>query len=166
VRKQYLDEMRELERKFEPLYAAVFDKRRDVVTGVVDPAAGASAPAAGGLVGIPAFWLTVMQNCGATRDFIEPHDEPVLEHLVDVKSAFIEDLKGFKLTFVFSPNPYFDNAELTKTFHIPNLLPGSSAEADDEDDDGNGAAARGDGGRRDSRVAPHCEANAQCSAPR
>ena len=136
VRKQYQDEMRALELKFEPLYASVFDKRRDVVSGATEPAAAAEAAAAagGGVVGIPHFWLTVMQNCGATRAFIEPHDEPVLEHLVDVKSAYIEGLKGFKLTFVFSPNPFFDNAELTKTFHIPNLLP--SAEPEDEDDHG------------------------------
>lgn len=139
--KQYYAEMRELERKYEGIYQAVFDKRVGVVTGETPvPVAAAAGGAAGTEVGIPNFWLTVMQSSRVTVDFIEEHDEPVLEFLTDVKCSMIENLAGFKLTFVFSPNPFFENAELTKTFHIPNLLPGGDkAEGDDEeDDDGQG----------------------------
>jgi hypothetical protein len=108
----------------------VFAKRRDVVVGAVDPC---TAPAAGSPKGIPGFWLRAMQNCSSVRDFIEEHDEPVLEYLTDVTTSFIADCKGFKLEFHFAPNPYIEDAVLTKTFHIPNFV--VQAE-DDEDEDG------------------------------
>jgi hypothetical protein len=37
--------------------------------------------------------------------------------------------QGFRITFHFDPNIYFTNAELSKTYHITNLLePGSQLE--------------------------------------
>jgi fused signal recognition particle receptor len=49
----------------------------------------------------------------------------------------IGDLSGFKLDFHFAPNPYFDDATLSKTFHIPDLVMKEEGD-DDDDDDGNG----------------------------
>ena len=137
MHKRYIAEVRDLERKYEPLYATIFNKRRDVVTG-----AGA-ADVAGNVKGIPNFWMRVMKNCSAVRDFIEPHDEPVLEFLTDVTSAFVGDLEGFKLEFHFAPNPYFEDAVLSKTFFIKNFVmnvekEGDEEDEEDDDDDDNG----------------------------
>ena len=138
MHKRYIHEVRELERKFEPLYAGIFNKRRDIVTGVVEPP-GTPASA---IKGIPGFWLRVMQNSSAVRDFIEPHDEPVLEFLKDVTSTFVGDLEGFKLNFHFRENPYFTDAVLSKAFYIKNYVMNEEekedAEDEDDDDDDNG----------------------------
>lgn len=34
--------------------------------------------------GIPGFWLQVFENVEHLSDMIEEHDEPILEHLIDV----------------------------------------------------------------------------------
>jgi nucleosome assembly protein 1-like 1 len=125
LKKRFALEMRELERKFEPLYAAVCESRRAVVTGAVDPVASA---AAGAVTGIPEFWLRAMMNCRSIAEFIEEHDLPVLKYLQDVTTAYVGDLAGFRLDFHFAPNPYFENARLSKVFHIPKFVDGAPVE--------------------------------------
>lgn len=46
---------------------------------------------------------------------IQPHDEPVLKKLLDIKIVYDEDL-SYRLEFVFAPNDYFENAVLTKKY--------------------------------------------------
>jgi nucleosome assembly protein 1-like 1 len=124
LKKRFSQEMRDLERKFEPLYAAVCAARRSVVTGEVDPVA---AGAGGTVKGIPEFWLRAMMHCRSIADFIEEHDVPVLKYLEDVTTGYVGDLAGFRLDFHFAPNPYFENAKLSKVFHIPNFVEGAPA---------------------------------------
>merc|ERR1712142_1195292 len=73
--------------------------------------------------GIPEFWLTAMRNV----EMIEEHDEPLLHHLTDVKLIFTgkkadstdDDTEmGFVLEFHFSPNDFFTNTALTKTYRM------------------------------------------------
>lgn len=48
---------------------------------------------------------------------IQPHDEPILRYLIDVKSILLEnDPMGFVLEFHFAPNEYFSNSVLTKEY--------------------------------------------------
>ena len=145
MKKRFTAEMRELERKFEPMYAAVCTARRAVVTGEVDPVA---AGAGGAVKGVPEFWLRAMMNCRSIADFIEEHDMPVLKYLEDVTTAYVGDLAGFRLDFSFAPNPFFENARLSKVFHIPKFVEGApeeeaaaekkEGEAEEEDDDEDG----------------------------
>ncbi len=123
LQKAFVAEQRALEKKYEPLYASVCAARRDIVVGTVDPVVGGG----GGAKGIPGFWLTAMKNCRSIADFIEEHDEPVLEFLTDITTAYEGDLAGFRLDFHFAPNPFFDNAVLSKVFHIPNFVEGAPA---------------------------------------
>lgn len=77
--------------------------------------------------GIPEFWLTAMKNIELVGDMIQEHDEEVLKHLTDVKLIFTgskddetgeySDM-GFVLEFLFSPNEYFTNTALTKTYKM------------------------------------------------
>lgn len=68
--------------------------------------------------GIPAFWLTVFKNTQTMADMIQPHDEPLLEHLTNVNIVYKTDPMSYVLEFHFSPNAYFKDAILTKTYFM------------------------------------------------
>merc|ERR1719435_481079 len=71
--------------------------------------------------GIPKFWLHALKNANeeALMGLVEPHDEPVLEHLADITVALNEPKNtGFTLTFSFTENPYFSNPTLTKEYEL------------------------------------------------
>lgn len=84
--------------------------------------------------GIPEFWLTAMKNVEILSEMIQEHDEPILKHLIDIKLLFTgkvegdtsDSTMGFVLEFVFSPNEYFTNSVLTKTYRMK-----SEPDADD-----------------------------------
>ena len=82
----------------------------------------ASADAAGDeeqVPGIPDFWLTIFRNVDILEDMIEKHDEPLFNHLLDVKAVYNDD-KGldFTLEFHFSENEYMTNKVLTKRYTV------------------------------------------------
>jgi len=71
--------------------------------------------------GIPEFWLCAMKNEETISEMIQECDEPILKHLTDIQLHFTSKLAGnesmgFVLEFVFSPNEFFTNASLTKTY--------------------------------------------------
>lgn len=67
--------------------------------------------------GIPGFWLTIFKNVDMLSEMIQPQDEPILNHLEDVRVEFKEkDPMGFTLEFLFETNEYFENRKLTKEY--------------------------------------------------
>merc|ERR1712168_842417 len=78
--------------------------------------------------GIPEFWLTAMKNVETIAEMIQEADEEVLKHLTDIKLIFTgkkssqesseDDQMGFVLEYHFSPNDYFNNTALTKTYKM------------------------------------------------
>ena len=120
------------------MYTDLWRKRADIVSGAAEapaaPAAagaeGAAAAAAGEPKGIEGFWLQALQNGRRTGATIEEHDEPALRFLTDVRLAYLDDFTGFRLEFAFAPNPYFSDALLTKTFHIPFMMGGGRLGSD------------------------------------
>jgi len=68
--------------------------------------------------GVPEFWLTIFKNVDLLADMVQEHDEPILKHLTDIKVHYKEDPMGFVLEFFFSPNDFFENAVLTKTYEM------------------------------------------------
>ncbi|VDI49793.1 nucleosome assembly protein 1-like 1 [Mytilus galloprovincialis] len=67
--------------------------------------------------GIPSFWLTVFKNVDMLSEMIQDHDEPILNHLQDVKVKFLSgEEMGFTLEFQFESNKFFNNTLLTKTY--------------------------------------------------
>lgn len=68
--------------------------------------------------GIPAFWLTVFKNTQTMADMIQPHDEPLLEHLTNVNIVYKTDPMSYVLEFHFSPNQYFKDSVLTKQYFM------------------------------------------------
>ena len=72
--------------------------------------------------GIPNFWLTAIQNHELICETISERDEGALAYLTDIRTAFHEDMDGYKLEFEFSVNPYFTNLVLSKSYDVPNFI--------------------------------------------
>jgi nucleosome assembly protein 1-like 1 len=68
--------------------------------------------------GVPEFWLTALRNHVELAEIITDKDAEVLKHLTDIRLSYLpsEPAPGYKLTFVFSPNEWFENMELEKTY--------------------------------------------------
>jgi nucleosome assembly protein 1-like 1 len=71
--------------------------------------------------GIPAFWLTALQNLQPIAELINDRDEEVLTYLEDIQLRYV-DKPGFQLVFKFAENPFFKNTEITKTYYYQNEL--------------------------------------------
>ena len=68
--------------------------------------------------GVPKFWLTIFKNVDRLSEMIQDHDEPILEHLNDIRLKFIDEPMGFSLEFHFAENNFFTNSVLTKTYEL------------------------------------------------
>jgi len=90
---KFVDERRDLERKYEQLYAPIYDQRA--------AAAGADEPV------IPKFWLEALKNHPNIGTVVEEQDEDALASLKDIKCVTHDD--GYELVFTFRPNEYFTN---------------------------------------------------------
>jgi nucleosome assembly protein 1-like 1 len=69
--------------------------------------------------GIPEFWLTALRNHIGISDLITDRDAGALKHLIDIRISYLptsDPKPGFKIIFVFSPNEYFENEVLEKTY--------------------------------------------------
>ena len=72
---------------------------------------------------IPEFWLTALRNHIGLGDIITERDEGALKHLVDIRIEYLpstDPKPGYKLIFEFSPNDYFENTLLEKTYIYQN----------------------------------------------
>ncbi|XP_032814260.1 nucleosome assembly protein 1-like 4 isoform X1 [Petromyzon marinus] len=145
IEAKFYEEVHELERKYAALYQPHFNRRREIVSGEIEPTdqecewveeKDEDAELADEVMekvklseeqndaesanpnGIPEFWLTVFRNVDLLSDMVQEHDEPILRHLHDIKVKFSEQgiPMSFTLDFCFSPNEYFTNAVLTKTY--------------------------------------------------
>jgi nucleosome assembly protein 1-like 1 len=119
----------ELERKLQGKHDEIFKKRSDIVNGLHEPCDNECqlsaeelekmVPMEGEEVenGIPNFWLTVLKNVSELRSMIKEHDEPILEHLIDVRAySNTSPNLSFQLEFQFAPNDFILNSVLTKTY--------------------------------------------------
>ncbi|KAJ0029701.1 hypothetical protein NQD34_004698 [Periophthalmus magnuspinnatus] len=148
IEAKFYEEVHELERKYSALYQPLFDKRRDIVTGTVEPTdeecewqsdrdeedelaedikekatiedAKKEETPQEDQKGIPEFWLTIFKSVDMLSDMLQEHDEPILKHLKDIQVKFSEPGQpmSFTLEFHFEPNGYFNNAVLTKVYKM------------------------------------------------
>ncbi|XP_051549022.1 nucleosome assembly protein 1-like 4 isoform X2 [Myxocyprinus asiaticus] len=147
IEAKFYEEVHELERKYSALYQPIFNKRREIVTGVVEPTdeecewqsdkeeeelaedlqkkaaleeKQADSASAVDLKGIPEFWLTIFKHVDMLGEMLQEHDEPILKHLQDISVKFSEPGQpmSFTLEFHFEPNSYFSNTILTKVYKM------------------------------------------------
>ncbi|KAL4244596.1 nucleosome assembly protein (NAP) family protein [Abortiporus biennis] len=138
LQNQYKRECLELEKKYAELQKPLYERRHAIIIGKEKPTAeeieaGEKASAKDdptytplekegkepNAEGIPEFWLTALRNHPGLNELITDRDADALKHLIDVRIDYLppSDTKpGFKLTFVFTPNEFFENETLEKTY--------------------------------------------------
>ncbi|KZT24346.1 NAP-domain-containing protein [Neolentinus lepideus HHB14362 ss-1] len=138
LQNQYKRECLELEKKYAELQKPLLDRRHAIITGTALPTA--EEVEAGETVskkddeeytplpkdisdsttkGIPEFWLTALRNHVALSGIITDRDAGALKHLSDIRLSYLpstDPKPGFKLSFYFTPNEYFENEVLEKTY--------------------------------------------------
>nr|GEX32650.1 nucleosome assembly protein 1;4-like isoform X2 [Tanacetum cinerariifolium] len=119
---KFFEERAALEAKYQKLYAPLYSKRYDIVTGAVEVDGAKEEDAMDQTddteKGVPEFWLTALKNNEITAEEITERDEEALKYLKDIKWCRMDDPKGFKLEFFFDTNPFFTNSVLTKIYHM------------------------------------------------
>ncbi|KAG5676812.1 hypothetical protein PVAND_006620 [Polypedilum vanderplanki] len=141
----FFEEVYQLERKYQEKYQSIADKRKAILSGQYEPTAEESEFKSdneeeddedeammiqerlksmkslqqydANVKGIPDFWLTIFRNTDLLSDMIQPHDEPLLKQLIDIKITYAEDL-SYTLEFHFQPNDYFTDSVLTKKYFL------------------------------------------------
>ncbi|KAL3266206.1 hypothetical protein HHI36_010389 [Cryptolaemus montrouzieri] len=139
IEAKFYKEVHELECKYHKLYVPLYEKRDKVVNGSYEPTEEESQWPSDdeeediakelkekvkidnkekddNVKGIPDFWLTIFKNCSILAEMVQSHDEPILKHLIDIKSTCEANPMVFTLDFHFSPNEYFTNTVLTKQY--------------------------------------------------
>ncbi|THG13456.1 hypothetical protein TEA_016740 [Camellia sinensis var. sinensis] len=123
---KFFEERAALEAKYQKLYGPLYDKRFEIVNGVVE-VEGVTSEATMDLEddkstetekGVPDFWVNAMKHNEVLAEEISERDEEALKYLRDIKWCRIDNPKGFKLEFFFDTNPFFKNLVLTKTYHM------------------------------------------------
>jgi len=113
IEAEFFEEVYKLEQKYQVQYQPLFDKRKEVVEGKVDPAeekpkwkepepltdnegdAEHFREALKSLKsipqdakGIPGFCLTVFRNTAILSEMVQPHDEPAMRKLIDISIKY------------------------------------------------------------------------------
>jgi nucleosome assembly protein 1-like 1 len=111
LEREYELEVDKLRKAFEAKQQPFLDERKKLLLESDKENKSSGTPA------LPGFWLQALKNHPAFDDEIQKWDEPVLEFLIDVTKAYVDQddsHKGFIITMSFLENDYFTNTELTK----------------------------------------------------
>lgn len=117
IEAKFFEEVHILECKYNKLYTPLYEKRHTIVFGGYEPnddecdfpsddetnlskelkekvtieevkeEPKEEQPAKG----VPEFWLTIFKNVSLLAEMVQPHDEPILKHLTDIKVLFVEE---------------------------------------------------------------------------
>lgn len=118
---------RALERRFEAMYAPIFNRRASIIAALSSPDQGTSrrAPVRNHFGDdapshAPSFWLRAMKGMTPIATNVTAKDEIALQSLRDISCAILPEAEGvgFRLEFTFSPNNYFTNTKLMKTYYL------------------------------------------------
>ncbi|KAH8253636.1 hypothetical protein KR032_006329 [Drosophila birchii] len=143
IEAEFFEEVYKLEQKYQLKYQPLFDKRKEIVEGTVDPATekpnwkepeqpddaeplpkelkGSFPSIPEDAKGIPGFWLTVFRNTAILSEMVQPHDEPVMRKLSDISIKYT-DGHSYTLEFHFDKNEYFTNSVLTKQYVLKSTV--------------------------------------------
>lgn len=117
IEAKFFQEVHALECKYNKLYTPLFEKRHTIISGGYEPnddecdfPSDDESTLAKELKdkatieevkdenkeeeptnGVPEFWLTIFKNVSLLAEMVQPHDEPILKHLSDIKVYFVEE---------------------------------------------------------------------------
>lgn len=138
---EFFEEVYQLERKYQAKYQPLFEKRRDIVVGAVEPPKAepkwkeeeeildekAKESLAKVMVefkktptnvkGVPNFWYTIFRNTEILSEMVQTHDEPVLKKLQDIQIKY-DGVHSYTIEFHFDENEYFTDRVLTKQYFL------------------------------------------------
>lgn len=128
----YKAERVQLEMKYLALKAPLFDRRKQIIAGDVEPVfpapeEGSTEPAPASvegedIKGVPSFWLQALANHPVTADILQQEDTTALESLEDIKIVYDETYNTFTLFFEFKENEFFSNRVLSKKYSLTDIL--------------------------------------------
>uniref|UniRef100_A0A2K6AKL7 Nucleosome assembly protein 1 like 4 n=1 Tax=Mandrillus leucophaeus TaxID=9568 RepID=A0A2K6AKL7_MANLE len=120
IEAKFYEEVHDLGRKYTALYQPLFIKRKELITGDVEPTSDMESEwhseneeeekLAGDVKKIKYSGLPSLE-------LVQEYDEPILKHLQDIKVKFSDPGQpmSFILEFHFEPNYYFTNSALRTT---------------------------------------------------
>jgi len=135
VDEQYQKEKEELEKKYREKWAPFYVKRTGIISGADEPAwiepevkeeakdeketKKDEIKDDENVKGIPNFWCEALRHHQDFGELIMEQDVSALEFLANISVQYLpEENHSFALEFTFKENPYFENASLTKTYHL------------------------------------------------
>ncbi|XP_009780776.1 uncharacterized protein [Nicotiana sylvestris] len=100
INEEARDEVLKIAQKFSQLRKPVYEKRNDIIKT------------------IPNFWLTAFLRHPFLGNLVSTEeDHKTFKYLSSIEVEDTEDFKsGYTITFYFSPNPFFENTMLSKTY--------------------------------------------------
>ncbi|KAJ0988321.1 hypothetical protein J5N97_006677 [Dioscorea zingiberensis] len=99
VNEETSEKVLEVEQKYNELRRPVYSRRDEIIRS------------------IPDFWLTAFLSHPALGELLSEEDQKIFRYLVSIDVEDSKDVKsGYSIMFNFSPNPYFENTKLTKTY--------------------------------------------------
>jgi nucleosome assembly protein 1-like 1 len=129
----YSKEVYELQKKYQELYAPLYENRAKVINAST-PDDLSKDDGARTHLGLADFWFVALKNSNVSEEIFE-QDEPALKALTDIRVSYIPEDQGvgFTINFHFKENEFFSNAVLSKTFIMQ--LPAAEGEQVDFDDE-------------------------------
>jgi len=101
LNEQASEEILKVEQKYNKLRQPHFQRRTDLISK------------------IPNFWVTAFVNHPQVSALLSEEDEEALQYLKKVEVQEFEDIKsGYRISFYFDNNPYFENNLIAKEFHL------------------------------------------------
>lgn len=116
IEAKFFQEVHALECKYNKLYTPLYEKRHMIISGGYEPNDAESdfpsddetdlskdlkekatieeaqeVKEEEPTKGVPEFWLTIFKNVSLLAEMVQPHDEPILKHLTDIKVYFVEE---------------------------------------------------------------------------
>ncbi|KAI5118433.1 hypothetical protein M0805_009711 [Coniferiporia weirii] len=134
LQNQFKREVWELEKKYLELTKPLYERRNALISGAAPPtseeiAAGEAQaakddedhtplPVGDESAPIPEFWLTALRNHIGISELITDRDAAALRHLTDIRLAYLTEGEqpGFRLSFHFTQNEFFEDEVLEKTY--------------------------------------------------
>ncbi|EHA8590258.1 NAP1-related protein 2 [Cocos nucifera] len=99
VNEEASDKVLEVEQKYNEIRRPIYGKRNEIIKS------------------IPDFWLTAFLSHPALSNLLSEEDQNIFKYLESLEVEDFKDLKsGYSISFNFSPNPYFEDTSLKKTY--------------------------------------------------
>ncbi|XP_039039735.1 NAP1-related protein 2-like [Hibiscus syriacus] len=99
INEEASEKVLEVEQKYNEIRKPIYDKRNEKIKSILD------------------LWLTAFLSHPALGELLNDEDQKIFKYISSLEVEDFKDLKsGYSITFNFDPNPYFEDANLTKTF--------------------------------------------------